>query len=162
MSFTRTRVEIKADDWSRKADVETILKGLTWDHPRGYAPLIGGAPEYEKQNPGIKIRWDRRSLRDFGEAPVEQYVDRYDLLIVDHPFVGFAAAHDVLVDLAPFFTKGERSNFTNDSVGPSWESYWYQGGLWAYRSTRPLRSLRIDPICWHSFLQWCRRRLTKF
>lgn len=131
MSFTRTRVEIKAAAWSRKADVETILKGLTWDHPRGYAPLIGGAPEYEKQNPGIKIRWDRRSLRDFGEAPVEQYVDRYDLLIVDHPFVGFAAAHDVLVDLAPFFTKGERLNFASDSVGPSWESYWYQGGLWA-------------------------------
>ena len=130
MSFTRTRVEIKAAAWSRKADVETILKGLTWDHPRGYAPLIGGAPEYEKQNPGIKIRWDRRSLRDFGEAPVEQYVDRYDLLIVDHPFVGFAAAHDVLVDLALFFTKGERLNFASDSVGLSWESYWYQGGLW--------------------------------
>ncbi len=107
------------------------LKGLTWDHPRGYAPLLGGVPEYEARNPHIKIQWDRRTLREFGEAPIEQYLDRYDLLIVDHPFVGFAAAHDVLVDLAPFLNQGEKHNFAADSVGPSWQSYWYRGGLWA-------------------------------
>lgn len=107
------------------------LKGLTWDHPRGYAPLHGGVPEYEKQNPGITIHWDRRSLREFGEAPIEQYLDRYDLLIVDHPFVGFAAAHGVLVDLAPSISEIENFRFAADSVGPSWESYWSDGGLWA-------------------------------
>ena len=69
------------------------LKGLTWDHPRGYAPLLGGISEYEEQNPKIKIQWDRRTLREFGESPIEQYLALYDLLIVDHPFVGFAAAH---------------------------------------------------------------------
>jgi len=112
--------------------VEIILKGLTWDHPRGYAPLIGGVPEYEKQHPGIKIHWDRRTLREFGEAPIEQYVDRYDLLIVDHPFVGFAAAHGVLVDLAHSISDAERNRFAADSVGPSWQSYWHAGGLWAF------------------------------
>jgi multiple sugar transport system substrate-binding protein len=111
--------------------VETILTGLTWDHPRGYAPLVNGAPEYEKRNPGLTIRWDRRTLREFGEAPIEQYVDRYDLLVVDHPFVGYAAAHEVLVDLAPFLTEAEKLLRAADSVGPSWDSYWYQGGLWA-------------------------------
>jgi len=42
--------------------VGITLKGLTWDHPRGYSPLAGGIPEYEKQNPGINIHWDRRTL----------------------------------------------------------------------------------------------------
>jgi multiple sugar transport system substrate-binding protein len=108
-----------------------LLNGLTWDHPRGYAPLLGGVPEYEDQNPEIKIHWDRRTLREFGEAPIEQYLDRYDLLIVDHPFVGFAAAHGSLVDLSPFVSEGEKIHFAADSVGPSWHSYWYGGGLWA-------------------------------
>jgi multiple sugar transport system substrate-binding protein len=112
--------------------VTITLKGLTWDHPRGYAPLVGGAPEYEAQNPHVKIEWDRRTLREFGEAPIEQYVSRYDLIIVDHPFVGFAAAHDVLVDLSSFLSAEEKARFGKDSVGPSWNSYWYQDGLWAF------------------------------
>jgi multiple sugar transport system substrate-binding protein len=108
-----------------------ILQGLTWDHPRGYAPLLGGAPEYEEQNPEIKVHWDRRTLREFGEAPIEQYLHGYDLLIVDHPFVGFAAAHGALLDLAPSVSEAEKLHFAADSVGPSWQSYWYGGGLWA-------------------------------
>jgi multiple sugar transport system substrate-binding protein len=111
--------------------VGITLKGLTWDHPRGHAPLIGGAREYEEHHPGVNIHWDRRTLREFGEAPIEQYIDRYDLIIVDHPFAGFAAAHRVLLDLAPFLTRDERLHFEEDSVGPSWKSYWYVGGLWA-------------------------------
>lgn len=111
--------------------MEVILKGLTWDHPRGYAPLIAGAREYRRSHPDVEISWDRRTLREFGEAPIEQYADRYDLIIIDHPFTGFAAAHDVLVNLAPYVAPGERDVFARDSVGPSWNSYWYDAGLWA-------------------------------
>jgi len=112
--------------------VGITLRGLTWDHRRGYAPLIGGVSEYKTQHPEIDIQWDRRSLREFGEAPIEQYLDRYDLLVVDHPFVGFAAAHRALVDLAPSLSEPEKRHFAEDSVGPSWESYCYGGGLWAF------------------------------
>ena len=85
--------------------METTLKGLTWDHPRGYCPLINGAIEYEALRPGIRIHWDRRTLREFGEAPIEQYLDRYDLIVMDHPFVGFAAAHDALVEFGRYLTR---------------------------------------------------------
>jgi len=111
--------------------MEITLRGLTWDHPRGYAPLIGGAREYEKHNPNLHLQWSRRSLREFGEAPIEQYLDQYDLLVVDHPFVGFAAAHQALVDLAPFLSQDETLQLKKDSVGASWPSYWYGDGLWA-------------------------------
>jgi multiple sugar transport system substrate-binding protein len=111
--------------------LEAILKGLTWDHPRGYSPLIKGAAEYETLHPGLSIHWDRRTLREFGEAPIEQYLDRYDLIILDHPFVGFAAAHDVLVELGEYLTAEENAAFALDSAGPSWESYSYASGIWA-------------------------------
>jgi multiple sugar transport system substrate-binding protein len=111
--------------------MKKTLKGLTWDHPRGYAPLAGGAAEYEKNNPELRIHWDRRSLREFGEAPLEQYIDQYDLIVVDHPFVGFAAAHRVFADLCPSLSQEEQLRFQRDSVGPSWRSYWYEDGLWA-------------------------------
>ena len=97
--------------FKEKLGVEITLKGLTWDHPRGYAPLVGGVSVYQQWNPNVNIHWDRRTLREFGEAPIEQYLDRYDLLIVDHPFVGFAAAHNVLVDLAPSLSE-RKSNFS--------------------------------------------------
>lgn len=111
--------------------MDVILEGLTWDHPRGYAPLLAGAPAYEAETPGVRVRWQRRTLREFGEAPIEQYLDRYDLIIVDHPFVGFAAAHRALLDFASHLSAEEKERFARDSVGPSWESYWYAGGLWA-------------------------------
>jgi multiple sugar transport system substrate-binding protein len=59
-------------------------------------------------------------------------MQRYDLIIVDHPFVGFAAAHDVLVDLSSWLVEADKKRFAEDSVGPSWDSYWYRGGLWAF------------------------------
>jgi multiple sugar transport system substrate-binding protein len=111
--------------------LEAILKGLTWDHPRGYSPLVKGASEYEALHPGLHIHWNRRTLREFGEAPIEQYLDRYDLIIMDHPFVGFAAAHDVLVELGDYLTEVEKAAFARDSVGPSWDSYRYANGIWA-------------------------------
>jgi multiple sugar transport system substrate-binding protein len=154
--------------------VEITLKGLTWDHPRGYAPLIGGAPEYEQHHPGVRVRWDRRTLREFGEAPIEQYIDRYDLIVVDHPFVGFAAAHRVLVDLGPFLNSEEKLRFEQDSVGPSWKSYCYAGGLWAlpidaatqvasYRSDLLDRSALAPPTTFDEVLRlgsWARAART--
>jgi multiple sugar transport system substrate-binding protein len=108
-----------------------VLRGMTWDHPRGFDPLATGAALFEASNPGVKIHWDKRSLRQFGEAPLEQYAETYDLIVIDHPFVGFAAAHPYLVDWATVLSDEERQGFAEDSVGQSWPSYEYRGGIWA-------------------------------
>jgi multiple sugar transport system substrate-binding protein len=39
---------------------------------------------------------------------------------------------DVLVELSAYLSESEKLRFASDSVGPSWESYWYGGGLWAF------------------------------
>ncbi|CAH1655305.1 ABC transporter substrate-binding protein [Chelatococcus asaccharovorans] len=111
--------------------VQTILRGMTWDHPRGYDPLARGAAGFAARYPGLTIEWDKRSLREFGEAPLEDYAGIYDLIVIDHPFVGFAAAHPYLVDWATALSDAEKADFAADSVGQSWPSYEYMGGIWA-------------------------------
>ena len=32
--------------------------------------------------------WDRRSLYEFGEAPLDAVLADYDLVVFDHPFIG--------------------------------------------------------------------------
>ena len=104
---------------------------MTWDHPRAWGPLDGAAATFAAMHPGLDIVWDRRSLREFGEAPIEQYAQRYDLLVIDYPFSGFASRHPWLLDWAGELTAAEHARFAADSVGASWTSYHHEGHVWA-------------------------------
>ena len=60
----------------------TILKGMTWDHSRGYDPMIATSKVFEKKhNNEISIEWDKRSLQAFADRPIEQMVEEYDLMV---------------------------------------------------------------------------------
>ena len=48
------------------------LKGITWDHARGYNPLIPVSAEFCKAHPGVEISWKKRSLKDFEDFPVSR------------------------------------------------------------------------------------------
>ena len=65
-----------------------ILKGITWNHTRGYAPLAVTAKVYNDFHPDVEIEWAIRSLWSFGEEGLDELARRYDLLLVDHPFMG--------------------------------------------------------------------------
>ncbi len=110
----------------------TELTGITWDHPRGYAPLRACAA-YED----IRVRWELRSLKDFGDLSLSELAARYDLIILDHPHVGEAAQGA----LVPFDnTLGGEAlaalRLGNDTT--SFRSYYYQDRQWA---------LPIDAAC---------------
>jgi len=102
------------------------LRGLTWDHPRGFAPLAAAARRWSDLHPDIEIAWDRRSLWDFGEGSLEDVARRYDLLVIDHPVVGTA----VELGLFEAFDAEELAPRTA-AVGPSSASYRYAGSQWA-------------------------------
>ena len=105
------------------------LVGIGWDHPRGFGCLVNSAPAFEREPPEIEIVWETRSLRDFGEAPVEPLADRYDFIVVDHPFAGTARATGCLLDLREIVPDVvERS--LGDEVGKSARSYHFDGGVW--------------------------------
>jgi multiple sugar transport system substrate-binding protein len=69
-----------------------VLRGITWDHPRGLQPLLATAGAYAAHADGVVVEWEARSLLGFGEDPLEVLAGRYDLLVIDHPFVGEAAS----------------------------------------------------------------------
>lgn len=80
---------------------------------------------------GEQVRWDRRSLYSFGEGDLGTYADKYDVVIFDHPFVGDACANGWFVDLGKLLTSEDKALFDRDEVGASWQSYAYDGGIWA-------------------------------
>jgi multiple sugar transport system substrate-binding protein len=107
------------------------LKGITWDHPRGLAPLLATAAHFTQENPEIGIEWKVRSLAEFGEQSIEQLSGYYDLLVIDHPFVGTAARSRCLVPLEEHLPAAFLAEQFKDSVGPSYRSYTYDGHQWA-------------------------------
>ncbi len=100
------------------------LKGMTWDHPRGYACLEAASAQYEAVN-GVPIAWDRRSLQAFADAPIDDLARGYDLIVLDHPHVGLIAESGCLVPLPMPWD-------SDASIGGSLESYLWGGQLWAY------------------------------
>lgn len=140
------------------------LRGIAWDHDRGFTCLARTAGQFMAEHPDIEVRWDKRSLRDFGEAPIDILADRYDLVIFDHPFSGRARATGSLIDLAPYLPDAEVKAMMDDSVGPSTRSYHYDGGIYglptdaaahvaAYRPDL-LAALRAEiPQTWDDVLQ---------
>ena len=103
------------------------LKGITWAHTRGYVPMVATAQRFNELNPEIEIEWEKRSLRDFENAPVEQLAEKYDLLIIDHPWAGFASKNGVLIPLEKYLSKDFLDDQLKNSVGQSHLSYNFDG-----------------------------------
>ena len=106
------------------------LRGITWDHPRGFAGLSAATAQYLQRNPQVRIEWDRQPLAGFEATPIESLAARYDLLILDHPFMGDAQASGCLLDLDGHADVLELDALRADVIGPSFDVYRY-GGLWA-------------------------------
>lgn len=95
---------------------------MTWNHPRGYDPMVATALEWEQRG-GMAIHWDKRSLQDFESFPVEDLARQYDLIVIDHPHVGQVTAEGCLSAL---------DAIADEFVGSSYPSYTYNGQQWAY------------------------------
>jgi len=107
------------------------LKGMTWDHPRGFDPMVATARAWQEQT-GVQIVWDKRSLQDFESFPVEELARQYDLIVIDHPHVGQITKEGCLAPLDVAGREAERAAMASHSVGPSFASYDYAGHQWAF------------------------------
>jgi multiple sugar transport system substrate-binding protein len=127
------------------------LKGITWGHSRGYTPLVACAQRYEELHPGVSITWHKRTLQEFADFPIEKLVHDYDLLIIDHPWAGCAAATRCVLPLDEHLPAAYLADQLQHTVGPSHESYYYGGHQWALAidAATPVASYRADLLKKH-------------
>ncbi len=122
------------------------LKGITWAHSRGITPLQAVSQRFSELHPGLEIEWTKRSLQQFADFPIETLTKDYDLLIIDHPWVGRAAATHTVLPLNKYLDEAYLLDQAQHSVGLSYESYVYDGNLWALPidAAAPAASYRKD------------------
>jgi multiple sugar transport system substrate-binding protein len=104
-----------------------VLRGMTWDHPRGYDPLTACSETWRARS-GVCITWERRSLQDFESFPVSELATRYDLIVIDHPHVGQVTREGCL---APLGDAADCEKLARGAVGTSVQSYFWAQRLWA-------------------------------
>lgn len=123
-----------------------VLQGITWAHSRGYTPLQAYAQRFAEKNPGVEINWKRRTLQEFADFPIEKLTEQYDLLIIDHPWVGCAAATGCVLPLDQYLSEEYLQDQLQNSVGHSHQSYHYGGHQWALAidAATPVASYRAD------------------
>lgn len=109
----------------------TTLRGMTWGHTRGFLPMVATAQRYHELHPEIDILWEKRSLKAFEEFPIEKLAAEYDLIVLDHPFVGYAAQHGPLLPLDEHLPSSFLDDQAANSVGASHASYTFGGRHWA-------------------------------
>jgi multiple sugar transport system substrate-binding protein len=124
----------------------TVLHGITWGHSRGITPLLAVSQRYAELHPGIEIRWKKRTLQEFADYPIEKLTRSYDLLIIDHPWVGCAAATKCVLPLNEFLPPSYLEDQLRHSVGYSHLSYRYDHSQWALAidAATPAASYRRD------------------
>ena len=108
------------------------LKGITWDHSRGYDPMIATSKVFaEKHNNEVCIKWDKRSLQAFADRPIAQMVEEYDLMVIDYPHVGEVSAKGLLHNFDVEKYSKALELLQKQSVGLSHQSYNIDGHQWA-------------------------------
>lgn len=145
-----------------------VLKGITWNHTRGFCPKVATAQRYQELHPNVEIHWEKRSLQAFADQSIDELAKRYDLLVIDHPSIGEAAAHGIFTPLDGLLSAEALQDSAGASVGASHASYNVGGRQWALPvdAATPVASWRPDllrelgvavPRAWNELLALARR-----
>lgn len=139
------------------------LRGMTWDHSRGFDPMIATGLEYGRRNPGVAIQWEKRSLQAFADRPIEEMAGTYDLMVIDHPHVGEVARSGQLLALDTLGREAEMAKLAEQTVGVSHRSYEFDGHQWALAidAATPVAAYRPDllerpPARWDEVVELAR------
>src|ERR1035437_4383288 len=89
------------------------LTGITWNHMRGYLPMVATAQRFSEIHSDVSIVWQKRSLQQFADAPLVDLASRFDHLVIDHPSIGEAVHENLLLPLDEHLT----ADYLADQIG---------------------------------------------
>ena len=155
------------------SSTKLTLKGITWGHSRGLVPMVATAQRFCETHPATDITWVKRSLQEFADYPLAELAKSFDLLVIDHPFMGYAARHRALLPLDEHLSSEFFSDQEQNSVGRSHASYFYDDHQWALAidAATPVSCCRPDllermrigvPESWEELLDLAKRGLVVF
>lgn len=124
------------------------LRGMAWDHPRARNPLLAVSAAWSGAS-GVDVHWDARPLKDFEDQPLEELASRYDLVLVDYPFMGVAATSGLIVPVDDWVDAGYLADQAEHSVGPSYRSYTWAGRQWALAIDAACQVSAVREDLWH-------------
>lgn len=147
---------------------ETVLRGITWNHSRGFVSVVATAQRFCETRPEVDIVWEKRSLQAFADAPIQGLAEQYDLLVIDHPWAGYAAHSQALLPLQEIIPAEYMRDQAEHSVGQSHASYIfdYNQCALAIDAATPVASYRADlleqyrlekPESWRDLLALARK-----
>ena len=124
----------------------TTLRGIAWNHTRGFVSVVATAQRFEELHPEVSIQWEKRSLQAFADASMAELADRFDLIIMDHPHTALAATEGLLLPFEDWLPAEFLSDQAANSVGGSHESYRFAGKQWtlATDAATPIATWRPD------------------
>lgn len=120
------------------ASSTTVLRGITWDHPRAVDSIERASEAFQTEHPELRLDWDARPLHEFEDVPLQLLAADYDLLAIDHPFIGDAVASGALAPLSSLVPPTALDFSGARFVGHSLESYEWRGEYYA---------LPVDAAC---------------
>lgn len=130
--------------------------------------MVATAQVFEETHPAVAIHWQKRSLQAFADAPLPDLASRFDLLVLDHPSIGEAAHHGLLLPLEEHLPASFLADQAANSVGGSHASYMYDGHQYALAidAATPIAGWRDDliaasdvPRTWDDLMDLARRGL---
>jgi multiple sugar transport system substrate-binding protein len=110
--------------------------------------MAATAQRYSELHPDVEIIWEKRTLQAFADFSVEKLAERYDLLVIDHPWAGFAADKALLLPLERHVPASFLADQAGNSVGLSHASYHFDGAQTALviDAAAPVAAWRPDVL----------------
>lgn len=113
--------------------------------------MVATAQRFSELNSHVEITWEKRSLQAFADFSVQQLAEIYDLLVIDHPWAGFAARTKSILPLDTYLSEAYLKDQRDHSVGNSYISYHFDEHQWALPidAATPVASSRPDLLKKH-------------